>query len=102
MPIDSTRSMRRAARTAGGGPTVAIAHLDVLRADSMAIEVRAEPAVLRRMVIALNSAIRDAFRTRVQVTRLATDRLVERKVARDSMANISAELDRMQRQHRAP
>jgi hypothetical protein len=102
VPIDSIHLLRVAARTAGGDRTVAVAHLDVLLADSMAMRVRTEAALLRRTAIAVDSASRNDIWKYVKVTRLATDRLDELKAACDLMTNISADLDRMQRQHRAP
>jgi hypothetical protein len=102
VPIDSIHLLRVAARTTGGDRTVAVEHLDVSLADSMAIGVRTEAALLRRTAVAVDSASRNEFRKCVKVTRLATDRLDELKAACDLMTNLSADLDRMQRQHRAP
>jgi hypothetical protein len=93
--------MRAEARMTGGDATVAIAHLDTLLADSIAIEVRAEAVLLRRTVIAVDSARRAEVRKRVQATQLSTDRQDELKVARDSMAKLTAEVERLRRRLRS-
>jgi hypothetical protein len=93
--------MRADARTVSGDATVAIAQIDSLLADSLAIEVRAEAVLMRRSINAIDSLRRAEVRRRVAATQLATDRQDELKVARDSMVKLSAEIDRLRKRLRA-
>lgn len=89
--------MRVDARANSGDATVALAQIDSLLADSVATEVRAEAILMRRNINAIDSLRRAEVRRRVQATQLATDRLDELKVARDSMAKLNAEISRLKR-----
>jgi hypothetical protein len=93
--------MRADARTISGDATVAIAQIDSLLADSLAIEVRAEAVLMRRSINAIDSLRRAEVRRRVAATQLATDRQDELKVARDSMTKLTAEVERLRRRLRA-
>ncbi len=93
--------MRADAKTIAGDATIAIAQIDSLLADSLAIEVRAEAVLMRRNINAIDSLRRAEVRRRVAATQLATDRQDELKVARDSMAKLSAEIDRLRKRLRA-
>ncbi len=94
--------MRVDSRGNTGDATVALAQIDSLLTDSVATEVRAEAVLTRRNIIAIDSLRRAEVRRRVQATQLATDRLDELKVTRDSMAKLNAEIDRLKRRLRAP
>jgi hypothetical protein len=88
--------------TAGSDPTIALSQLDSLLADTLATDVRAEASLIRRNLVAIDSARRAEGRRRAQATQLATDRLDELKSARDSMGRLSAEIDRLRRRLRIP
>lgn len=94
--------MRADPRSVGADPTVAIAQIDSLLADSLATEVRAEAVLIRRTITTIDSLRRFEVRRRVQATQLAGDRLDELKVARDSLAKLTSEIDRLRRRLRAP
>ncbi len=94
--------MRADQRSAGGDPSLAIAQIDSLLADSVALEVRAEAVLMRRNINAVDSLRRAEVRRRVQATQLASDRLDELKLARDSVAKLSAEILRLRRRLSAP
>ena len=94
--------MRVDSRANAGDATVALAQIDSLLTDSVATEVRAEAVLMRRNINAIDSLRRAEVRRRVQATQLATDRLDELKLARDSMIKLSAEVDRLKRRLRAP
>jgi hypothetical protein len=94
--------MRADPRSTNGDPAVSIAHLDSLLADSIAIEIRAEAVLMRRTVITIDSLRRAEVRRRTQATQLATDRLDEIKVARDSVTKLLSEIERLRRRLRAP
>ncbi|MBC7844082.1 MAG: hypothetical protein H7099_17335 [Gemmatimonadaceae bacterium] len=89
--------MRVDARANSGDAAVALAQIDSLLADSVTTEVRAEATLMRRNINAIDSLRRAEVRRRVQATQLATDRLDELKVARDSMAKLNAEISRLKR-----
>ncbi len=94
--------MRTDPRVTGGDAALAIAQIDSLLADSLAIEVRAEAVLMKRNITAIDSVRRAEVRRRVQSTQLATDRLDELKVVRDSMAKLTSEIERLRRRLRAP
>lgn len=94
--------MRADPRQTNSDPSNAIAQLDTLLSDSVAIEVRAEAVLMRRTVSALDSLRRLEVRRRVQATQVASDRMDELKVARDSMARLSAEIARLRKRLNAP
>jgi hypothetical protein len=89
--------MRADQRAAAGDPALAIAQIDSLLADSLAQEVRAEAALVRRNVIAIDSVRRAEVRRRTQATQMATDRLEELRTTRDSLGKLQAEIDRLRR-----
>jgi hypothetical protein len=89
-------------RINSGDASLAISQLDSLIADSVAIEVRSEAILMRRSLTAIDSLRRTEARRRATATQLATDRLDELKVARDSMAKLSAEIMRLRRRLRTP
>lgn len=93
--------MRVDARANTGDATIAIAQIDSLLADSLAIEVRAEAVLIRRNINAIDSLRRAEVRRRVQTTQLASDRLDELKVARDSLTRLNAEITRLKRRLKA-
>jgi hypothetical protein len=92
--------MRVDARTINGDATVALAQIDSLLTDSLAIEVRAEAVLMRRSLNTVDSVRKAEVRRRTQATQLATDRLDELKIARDSMARLGAEIERLKRRLR--
>ena len=94
--------MRVDARANAGDATVALAQIDSLLTDSVSTDVRAEALLMRRNLNVLDSLRRTESRRRVQATQLATDRLDELKLARDSMSKLNAEIDRLKRRLRAP
>lgn len=94
--------MRADARTVTGDATVALAQIDSLLEDSIAIEVRAEAVLMRRTINAIDSLRRAEVRRRVQATQLASDRMDELKVARDSMTKLNAEIARLRRRFVQP
>jgi hypothetical protein len=94
--------MRVDARANSGDATVALAQIDSLLTDSVSTDVRAEALMMRRNLNALDSLRRAESRRRVQAIQLATDRLDELKLARDSMSKLNAEIDRLKRRLRAP
>ncbi|HYW49645.1 MAG TPA: hypothetical protein VE861_03515 [Gemmatimonadaceae bacterium] len=94
--------MRVDPRVAGSDPSVAIAQIDSLLADSVAMEVRAEAVLMRRTIGAIDSLRRSELRRRAQATQLAGERLDELKLARDSVTKLTAEIDRLRRRLRAP
>ena len=94
--------MRVDSRANSGDATVALAQIDSLLTDSVATEVRTEAVLTRRNIIAIDSLRRAEVRRRAQVTQLASDRLDELKVTRDSVAKLNAEIDRLKRRLRAP
>lgn len=89
--------LRAEARTAGGDAAIAVAQIDSLLTDSIAIEVRTEAVLMRRSLNAIDSVRKAEIRRRTQSTQLATDRMDELKVARDSLAKLNAEIDRLRR-----
>jgi hypothetical protein len=93
--------MRADARTVSGDATVAIAQIDSLLADSLATEVRAEAVLMRRSINAIDSLRKAEVRRRVTATQLATERQDELKSARDSMAKLTAEVERLRKRLRA-
>lgn len=92
--------MRVDARTVGGDAAVALAQIDSLLTDSLAIEVRAEAVLMRRSLNTVDSVRKAEVRRRVQATQLAIERMDELKLARDSMARLSAEIERLKRRLR--
>lgn len=94
--------MRIDPRVAGSDPLVAIVQIDSLLADSVAMEVRAEAVLMRRTIGAIDSLRRSEARRRAQATQLAGERLDELKLTRDSVAKLTAEIDRLRRRLRAP
>ncbi len=92
--------MRADARSTTGDATVAIAQIDSLLSDSIAIEVRAEAVLMRRSINAIDSLRRAEVRRRVQAAQVATDRLDELKVVRDSLAKANTEIERLRRRLR--
>ena len=94
--------MRTDPRVTSGDAALAIVQIDSLLADSIAIEVRAEAVLLKRNIAAIDSVRRTEVRRRVQATQLATDRLDELKVVRDSMGKLNSEIERLRRRLRAP
>ncbi len=94
--------MRVDARSASGDATLALALLDSLLADSIAIEVRTEAVLMRRSLSAVDSVRKAEVRRRVQVTQLATDRGDELKTTRDSIAKLNIEVQRLKRRLGAP
>jgi hypothetical protein len=92
--------MRVDARTLNGDATVALAQIDSLLTDSLAIEVRAEAVLMRRSLNTVDSVRKAEVRRRTQAAQLATDRLDELKIARDSMAKLGAEIERLKRRLR--
>ncbi len=89
--------LRADARATSGDATLAMAQIDSLLADSIAIEVRTEAVLMRRSLNAIDSVRKAEIRRRVQSTQLATERMDELKVTRDSMAKLNAEIDRLRR-----
>ncbi len=94
--------MRTDPRATGGDASLALAQIDSLLADSIAIEVRAEAVLFKRNIAAVDSVRRTEVRRRLQATQLATERLDELKVVRDSMAKLTSEIERLRRRLRAP
>jgi hypothetical protein len=92
--------MRAEGRISGGDASLAIAQIDSLLADSIAIDVRAEAAILRRSINAIDSARRSEVRRRTQATQLASDRQDQVNVVRDSMLKLSAEIERLRKRLR--
>ena len=93
---------RSDARANAGDATVALAQIDSLLTDSVSTEVRTEALLMRHNLNVLDSLRRTESRRRVQATQLATDRLDELKLARNSMSKLNAEIDRLKRRLRAP
>jgi len=94
--------MRVDARSASGDATLALAQLDSLLADSIAIEVRTEAVLVRRSLNAIDSVRKAEIRRRVQATQLATDRSDELKTTRDSITKLNVEILRLKRRLGAP
>ncbi len=94
--------MRVDARSASGDATLALALLDSLLADSIAIEVRTEAVLMRRSLNAIDSVRKAEVRRRVQATQLATDRGDELKTTRDSVTKLNLEIQRLKRRLGAP
>ncbi len=94
--------MRVDARSASGDAALALAQLDSLLADSVAIEVRTEAVLMRRSLTAIDSLRKAEVRRRVQATQLATDRGDELKISRDSITKLNAEIQRLKRRLGAP
>jgi len=94
--------MRAEPRISSGDIPAAVAQIDSLLADSIATEVRTEAVLTRRNLVGVDSLRRGEVRRRQQATQLASDRLDDLRVARDSMARLSAEIDRLRRRLRAP
>lgn len=94
--------MRTDPRVTSGDASLAIAQIDSLLADSIAIEVRAEAVLFKRNITAIDSVRRAEVRRRALATQLATDRLDELKIVRDSMAKLTSEIERLRRRLRAP
>ena len=92
--------MRSDPRATGGEVTATVALIDSLLSDSVITEVRSEALLMRRTIVAIDSIRRGELRRRVQATQLASDRLDELKTARDSMAKLNAEIDRLRRRLR--
>jgi hypothetical protein len=94
--------MRVDAKSASGDATLALALLDSLLADSIAIEVRTEAVLMRRSLNAIDSVRKAEVRRRVQATQLATDRGDELKTTRDSITKLNLEIQRLKRRLGAP
>jgi hypothetical protein len=94
--------MRADTRAASGDASLALAQIDSLLTDSIALEVRTEAVLFRRSYAAIDSVRRLEVRRRTAATQIGTDRLDELKVARDSMARLTAEIDRLKKRLRAP
>ncbi|MCC7053076.1 MAG: hypothetical protein IT355_07385 [Gemmatimonadaceae bacterium] len=92
--------MRADQRAATGDPTLAIAQIDSLLADSLSQEIRAEATIIRRNFVAIDSVRRLEVRRRTQATQTATERLDELKTTRDSLGKLQAEIDRLRRRLR--
>jgi hypothetical protein len=93
--------MRVDARANTGDATVAIAQIDSLLTDSVATDVRAEAVLTRRNINAIDSLRRVEVRRRVAATQLATDRQDELRIVRDSMAKLTAEVERLRKRLRS-
>lgn len=89
-------------RSTGGDMAGALALLDSIVADSAMRDVRAEGLLLRRGLAATDSLRRLELRRRAAATQQASERAEELRVARDSLARLSAELQRLTRRLRSP
>ena len=97
------RALLRADQRAGSGDvSVAFAQMDSLLAAPVDPEVRGEVMLVRRSLGAIDSLRRAEVRRRTQATQLAADRSDDLKSARDSMARLSAEIERLRRRLSAP
>jgi hypothetical protein len=94
--------MRTDARAATGDATLALVQIDSLLSDSVATEVRTEAVMIRRALSAVDSVRRLEIRRRTQATQAATERADDMRATRDSMARLTAEIDRLRKRLRAP
>lgn len=94
--------MRADARIANGDVTSGLTQVDSLLSESVSLDVRTEAGLFRRSVSAVDSLRRLELRRRTAATQSATDRLDEVKTARDSVAKLLTEIDRLRRRLRAP
>jgi len=87
---------------ASAEPASMLLQLDSLLADSIPTDIRVEALLMRHSITTLDSLRRLELRRRLQATQLATERMDELKSARDSVAKLAAEVDRLRQRLRAP
>ncbi len=97
------RALLRADQRAGSGDvSVALSQMDSLLGETVVQEVRGEVMLVRRSMATIDSLRRMEVRRRTQATQLASERSDELRAARDSMAKLSAEIERLRRRLSAP
>jgi len=94
--------LRVDARAASAEPSSTLMQIDSLLADSISTDIRVEALLMRHSINTIDSLRRLELRRRLQATQLATERVDELKSARDSVAKLAAEVDRLRQRLRAP